>query len=198
MEPYLYHGIRDYNLDRLINILKVGFILPKKMLANKYKVNRENQLDLNGQSWISLCQKSIYDDSLGDISPSSFDEHILNHISVVIEESIDNKTYPSHIIYDYYGPEYIRNLIDDNSDNRYSTYSDEIQTNKPISIKKFIAIGYPKLFLLSKNKKETEVKSNIRLIKDTLDEKKLYIPVIDSSYYDFADDQEKIKKYTIR
>lgn len=196
MEPYLYHGIGDYNLDRLINILKCGYILPKKMLPDNFKVYRKKQLDLNGISWISLSQKSLYDDYLGEINPSSFDTHIYNHPCIVINPNIEGKVLTSHILYDYYGPDYLKSLLNDESNDRYSTYMDEVQTNIPIPINKFLAVGYP-IDYFKNNKSSKEIKSDIEIIKKLIKSAKLDIPIVDSSNYEFADNKEKIKKYTI-
>lgn len=198
MEPYLYHGIRDYNLDRLINILKCGFILPKKMLGEQYKIERKDQLDLTGDSWISFCQKSIYDENFAEISPSSFDRHVFNHMCAVVDFPIDNLEYTIHRIYDHYGPEFFKRVVQDNNRTRYSVYSDEVQTDKPVPTSKFLAIGYPREFFLSQDKTEEQVQKELKLIRDCLDEQQLPIPIIDSSHYDFADTMAHIKKYTIR
>ena len=194
MEPYLYHGIRNYDLDRLINILKTGYILPKKELASQFKVDRTHELDLNGQSWISLCQKSIFDDSVEEISHSSFDSFVYKNLCFVFDYNVDGIVYPNHMIYDFYGPKYIRSLVDDESSTRVSTYSDEVQTSIKIPVSKSIAIGYPKAYLSSS---DCDVASQLMKIRKALCESKLDVPIVDSSYYDFADTKENIKKYTI-
>lgn len=196
MEPYLYHGIRDYNVDRLINILETGFILPKKMLPDRFSVNRENQLDLNGQSWISLSQKSLYDDYYESVSTSAFDFHVRNHICIVIHPGIEGINYTNFLLYDYYGPQYVRGMVNDDSEDRYSTYMDEVQTRIPIPTSKFIAIGYPKVFLIKRDRKRN-IENELQRIKGKLDEKGLVIPIVDSSYEDFADDMECIKRMTL-
>ncbi len=196
MEPYLYHAIKNYDLDRLINILKTGYILPRKMLGEKYRPNRGTKLDLNGESWISLCQKSLYDDTYADIYPSSFEMLVKDNLSVVISPDIEGINYPNFVSYDELGPSAIKSLIRDDSPTRYSTYLDEVQTNIPIPTSKFIAIGYPKEHLEELHERNT--KEEIDAIRKVLDEENLSIPVIDSSSYEFADTEEKIKKLVIR
>lgn len=204
MEPYLYYGIRDYDLDSIISILRRGFIVPRKMLGEKYKTERTGKLDLTGDSWIDLCQKSLYDDSYGDISPSKFDIQILNHMCAVLEHPLEGIQYPTHLIYDICGPEEVQSKIKDDSTERYSVFLDEVQTNVPVPTSKFTAIGYPRDFLLSESKeygpvKTTEqVKEELEALRQALVEGNLTIPIVDSSYWDFADDKERIRRYTIR
>ncbi len=194
MEPYLYHGIRDYNIKRLINIIKTGYILPKKELHGEYKVERNNELNLNGEKWISLCQKSLFDESFDWISPSSFESFIYKNYCIVFENNIEGLTYTTHMIYDFYGPKAIQELAKDDFKNRVSTYSDEVQTKVKIPMNKSIALGVPKDVLELKG---IDVKSQLKLIKEALNKFEYDIPIINSSYYDFADDEDKIKKYTI-
>jgi hypothetical protein len=175
----------------------MGYILPKKMLPDEFKVNRSNQLNLNGESWISLSQKTLYDDFYGDINPSSFECHVHNHMCAVIDSNIEDKKIVNHILYDYYGSRYINDLIDDNSEERYSTFMDEVQTRKPVSVTSFLAIGYPLKYYQSCKKDSKEIKKELEYIKEILEIKSLNLPVIDSSYYDFADNKENIEKNTI-
>ena len=194
MEPYLYHGIRNYDIERLINIIKTGYILPKKDLKDKYKVVRNEELDLNGQKWISLCQKSIYDESYAEISPSSFDSFIYKKYCIIFNNDIEGLTYTTHLIYDFYGAKYLKERAKDDSNTRVSTFSDEVQTSIKVPIKKSIALGYPKTYLESQQK---DTKKELELIKEELLKHEYTIPIIDSSFYDFADDEEQIKKNTI-
>jgi hypothetical protein len=197
MQPYLYHGIRDYDLNRLINILKTGYILPRKMLPDRFKVERKPQFDFNCQSWISLSQKSLYDDYYGDSNPSAFDNFIYNHLCAVIDNDIEGLNIANHIFYDYYGPDALNNLVSDNSNDRYSTYMDEVQTNIPIPIDKFIAIGYPFNYFVNNNRSKEDLRKELGLIKSLLNCKSFEIPIIDSSFYDFADTKEDIEKHKI-
>ena len=197
MEPYLYHGIRDYDLNRLISILKTGYILPRKMLPDKFQVKRSFRFDFNCQSWISLSQKSLYDDYYEDCNPSAFERYIYNHLCAVIDSDIEDKRIVNHIFYDYYGPESLNNLISDQNKDRYSTYMDEVQTSVPIPIDKFLAIGYPKKYYQSNDKNPEEIKKELQLIRTILDKKAVDLPIIDSSIYDFADTKEDIEKSKI-
>lgn len=192
MEPYLYHGIRDFNLDKIINILKTGYIVKRKDLENKYISKDKNESDFNGENWISLSQKSLYDSYYGSPRLSSFDRFVYNHLCIVIKNNYKNLVYTNFVDFDMYSSSYFKKIQEEGNE-RYSTFMDEVQTKENIPISEFIAIGYPTKYF----KYRKDVSSDIELIKNTLNEKKLLIPVIDSSFYDFADTEEKIKKYTL-
>ncbi|MBR1385401.1 MAG: hypothetical protein IJ568_01080 [Bacilli bacterium] len=188
MEPFLYHGIRDYNIDKLINILKVGYVLPNKMLEKEFRNNNKEELSTSGNSWICVTQKSLYDDYYGENCPSTFDLYIYNHPCIVIDNNIKGIKYPTQIVIDFYGREYLEKLIKDDSEERYSPFMDELQTNIPIPKDKFLAIGYPTKYYNGKYLSEIE---------KTLKNANLDIPIVDSSIYEFADSYDNIKKYTL-
>ena len=192
MEPYLYHGIRDYNLDKLINILKTGYIVKRSNLEDKYKSKDIDEIDFNGENYISLSQKSLYDPYRGISRFSSFDRFIYNHLCFVIKNHFKNLIFTNFVDFDMYSSNYFKNILKEDKE-RYSTFMDEVQTNVDIPVSDFLAVGYPVKYL----KYRTDTNSEIELIKNTLNEVKLEIPVVDSSFYDFADTEEKIKKYTL-
>ena len=193
MEAFLYHGIRDYNLDKLINILQSGFILKRSELTEEYNKKDENEIDFNGENWISLTQKSLFDPYYDSPRVSSFDRFIYNHICLVLQNHYKDLAFTNFVDFDMYGSSYFRNITKGDSKERYSCFVDEVQTNKNIPVSDVIAIGYPKNYLDGKK----DVDSDIERIKNTLNEIKLSIPIVDSSNYDFADNHENIKKYTI-
>lgn len=193
MEPYLYHGIRDFNLDILINILKSGFILRRCNLKQEYNLKNNNEIDFNGENYISLSQKSIYDPYYGNTKLSSFDRFIYNHPCLVIKNNYRNLIYPNFLDLDMHDKESINKLLNNKNSERYSCFLDEVQSSTDIEIKDFLAIGYPtKHFQYRRN-----IEQDIELIKEILKVKKVDIPIVDSSYYDFADNNEKIKKYML-
>ena len=193
MEPNLFHGIRDYNLYKLINILKCGYILPRKDLEEKYRYKNIDEVDLNGNEWISLSQKSLYDEYMGSLSLSSFYRFSYNHLCFVIKNNFKDIHYTNFIDFDLYGSAFFKSMVKDDSNERYSSFMDEVQTNIPIPRSDFLAIGYPKKAFQEK----CDVKKDLRMIKEILENTNTDIPIVDSSYYDFADNKEKIKKYTI-
>ncbi len=204
LEPFLYHGIRGNDIERLINIFNTGYILPKKMLEGDFKVEANWTVDTTGKSWIALSQKVLIDREmlsyLGEDSNNksvAYDNFIENHLCIVIDKDYNsnNLSYPQWLRHSVYGPEEIEAKIKDDSDDRYSPCIDEVQTRKPISIKHFIAIGYPKTYLESKG---IDTEKELKLIRDVLIEHNAFIPVCDSSNYDFADNYECIKKYDLK
>ena len=192
MEPYLYHGIRDYNLDKLINILKTGYIVKRSNLDDKYNSKNINEIDFNGENYISLSQKSLYDPYYGIPRLSSFDRFIYNHLCFVIKNNFKNLVYTNFADFDMYSSNYFKEILKKDKE-RYSSFMDEVQTNVNISKEDFLAIGYPVKYF----KYRTNIDNEIALIKKNLEEANLKIPIVDSSFYDFADTEEHIKKYTL-
>ncbi len=190
MQPYYYHSIRNLNMERLIQILDSGYILPRAMMENK--PSDKNNI-FNGNNWISLTQKTLMDDDMLYEYRSSYDELIPGSICFVIEPNIEGIKFPNYIDpefgYYYEG----KDILFSDGDERFSYYLDEVQTNKPIPTSKMLAVGYP----LNRRLNECgikQVKSEIAFIKSTLERNNLSIPIIDSSEYDFADTEEKIQE----
>ena len=149
----------------------------------------------NGTKYISLTMKSIMVDSDGEYYRSSFDEVILGHLCIVID-GFEDIVFPSFVYWDELSIEEANRIKFNDGNNRYSYYLDEVQTDKKIPLSTFIAIGYPNSFfeyqLGSINNKDQLLRLKDRLLRYGLD-----IPIVDSSAYSFADDKEKIKKYTL-
>ena len=113
MEPYLYHGIRFNDIDKIINILECGFILPRRMIEDKSIKKNDSLLDFNGERYISLCQKSLYLEESCYDAKSSFLRHILNHACFVIKNNYENIKYTEYLDVDYYGPMYLKKVVYD-------------------------------------------------------------------------------------
>lgn len=193
VEPYIFHGFKHYRVDILLSVLNSGFILPRCMI-NDESLKDSNNL-FNGNKYISLCQKSIIDEGLVRIYRSSFDERIFNNLCVVIDR-VEGLLYPDLIEWDYTGKEELDKILFKDGNLRRSYYQDELQTANPIPITKFIAVGYPEFHFEINYGKEQSIKI-LRTIKDELERHNLDIPIVDSGYYDFADNSERIKKYTL-
>lgn len=186
IEPYLYHGIKFGGINKLIEIIESGFILPKKMIPGFKKENKTG-LDLNGESWISLSQKSLFDPYYGE-ETCSYELRIYQKPCFVIRNFIEGIRYTNYLNIDEISVETIQSMIKDDSKTRYSTYVDEVQTNVPISMKEVIAIGIPE---------ELSTEQNVERVKRTLEKAKMNVPILDSSKYNFADNEECMKKSKI-
>lgn len=201
IEPYLYHGIKLGDTNKLIEIINSGFILPKKEIV-EYKNPNPELISFNGDSWISLSQKSLIEDENGE---AAFDMFIYNHPCFVIRHGIKGLNYTSYLNKDdYYNlhsysvrngkikttdvSELIKEFLEEHSETRYSSYIDEVQTNVPISMKEIIAVGVPK---------DATRDEDIERVRRTLEEAQMNVPILDSSRYDFADNQICMKKSKI-
>ena len=102
-------------------------------------------------------------------------------------------TYTDFIPYDELYNEISRKIISDDNPSRYSDCIDEVQTRHAIPTDKFVAIGYP-----FASKDEKSAKKEVGMIRDKLDSKGLSIPILNSSKYDFADDEDCMKLSKIR
>lgn len=194
MEPYFFHGFRDYNIETVYKVLKSGFILPRKMVEDA-KTDCNNIF--NGNAWISLSQKSLIDEHVLRRFRVSYGEWIPDHLCAVISPNIEGIVYTDYVEKDeFYGPIRKRVVYDENP-RRFSYYLDEIQTNVPISVKDFLAIGYP-ISYFSTTKSKEEMDKEIEELYRRLDSMELDIPVIDSSSYNFADNKEQIAKSKIK
>ncbi len=193
VEPYIYHGFKHYRVDILISVLNSGFILPRCMI-NDESLKDNNNL-FNGNKYISLCQKSIIDDGLINVYRCSFNERIFNNLCVVID-NVESLLYPDLIEWDYTSKEDLNKILFKDGKLRRSYYQDELQTEIPISITKFIAVGYPKSYFETIYGEEQCMKI-LKTIKRELEKHNLDIPIVNSGYYDFADNSEHIKKYTL-
>jgi len=183
MEPYYFHGFRNCNLETLYKVLECGFILPRKDI----KETLENETNLyNGENWISLCQKSLADDFMARRYTTSYDEIIYNNLCVVIDSNLKDVVDTIYIPSDYFYEDMRKKLVYDQSRVRYSSFIDEVQTDEPISIKNFLAIGYP----LNRFKEKETIEHNIEELEKKLEQAGLNIPILNSSMYDFGDSKE--------
>lgn len=194
IEPYYFHGIRRLNLDALYKIIDNGFILPRKMLNGT--VNDCNNI-FNGESWISISQKSLFDPIIMSHFRDSYSEWIPNNLCIVINTNIKGIRYTNYIDSDEFYPEERKRLVRDDSDERYSYYIDELQTKVPIPSSAFLAIGYP-LEKFRGIKTQEEIEKDIETIYSKLAEQGLDIPVVDSSTEDFADNERNMILSKIR
>lgn len=190
MEPYYFHRFRNYNLERLIQVLESGFILPRSMMKNP--PTDQNNI-FNGTNWISLAQKTLMDDQQCNYFRSSYNELIPGNICVVISPSIDGIVFPDYFDYENVFDDKEREKVFFNDGKeRFSYYLDEVQTDVPIPTSKFIAIGYPvSHFKITKSDKE--IAEDIENIKSTMERNKINIPILDSTSYSFADDERHMK-----
>ena len=189
MESYFYHRFKNFNLETLLQVLKTGFILPRNMIVNG--LNDKNNI-FNGDSHISLVQKTLMTDDMCKYFRSAYIELIQGNLCVVISPEIEGIVYPDYIDFRYDSSEIYKN-----STTRYSYYMDEVQTPFPISITKFLAVGYP-LAHFKKIKSENEIEKDLSMLERALINNELDIPIIDSTNVDFADDKEKIKLSKIK
>ncbi len=193
MESYFYHRFRNFNLDTLLRVFDSGFILPRKMIVNG--VDDANNI-FNGNSYISLVQKTLMTDDMCRYFRSAYNELIQGNLCVVISSEIDGIVYPNYIDFGFDDSSVFNNKNDD-SPYRYSYYMDEVQTAIPIPISKFIAIGYP-IAHFTREKTKDEIVNDIITIKKKLNDKKINIPIIDSTNSEFADDEKQIELSKIK
>ena len=107
-------------------------------LCKMYENDDKNNI-FNGDSHISLVQKTLMTDDMYKHFRSSYNELIQGSLCAVISPEIEGIVYPN-----YFDCEYDTSfIISDDSTERYSYYLDEIQTAVPIPTSKFLAIGYP-------------------------------------------------------
>ena len=151
----------------------------------------------NGDAWISLAQKSACDLYMLERFRDSYSEWIIDHLCVVVDPNIEGVSYTNYIDADEFYSSLRKRLVFDSNPDRYSYYIDEVQTNVPVPINKFLALGYPMDYFRAK-KGDQEVEKDIELLYDKLHNKKLDIPIVNSSVYDFADDFQHIECHKIK
>lgn len=190
MEPYFYHRVKNLNINTLFKIIDSGYIMSRNMIDTTL-----NDCDnvFNGNKWISLSQKVLIPPVHYFEFRSAYDEIIVGSLCIVIDSDLENITYTDFIPYDELHSEISKKILSDDNPTRYSDCIDEVQTRFVIPTDKFVAIGYP---LASKDKKTA--KKEVDMIRDKLDSKNLFIPILNSNKYDFADDEDCMKLSKIR
>ena len=199
MEAYLYHGIKWDNYNLLFKILQSGYILPRCDLE-KNLVTDENNI-FNGTKFISLCQKNLGPDN-EYFFKSSFNDYIFCKPNLVLNNSKLRLIYPyvkTRFEIDNIPPDEWETIVhNDDDDRRISCYIDEVQTKDRIDLKEnLIAIGIP-MFQLGRHFDREEIKKFLNKVKETLIESDLDVPIVNSSIYNFADNKENIKTYSLK
>lgn len=196
MEPYLFHGFRDYNVETVYKVLESGFILPRKMITNGAKTDCNNIF--NGNAWISLSQKSLVEEhALRRGFRECYSEWITDHLCVVIKNGIEGIMYTDYVDRDECYSSWRKKNVYDENPRRFSYYLDEVQTNVPVPTSSFLAIGYP-IYHFSAVKSLEDIEKDIEGIYLLLESKGLDIPVLNSSLENFADTKEDMIKSKIK
>ena len=190
MNKYLYHGIKWGNYDLLIKILESGFILPRCMIEDIDKDDHNNIF--NGTKYISLTDKVLLDGER-----SSYEEVIVDSPCFVLRRDNISLIQPKYVDWDEVSIDEKRKILYSDSDERYSYYGDEVQTKEQRSLKSnLVAIGLPMYDLDFTHDKNAK----LRLfgdIKKALSGMDIDVPILNSSLYSFADDDENIEKSKI-
>jgi hypothetical protein len=185
MEQYLFHGIKWYDFDLLMEILDSGYIMPKCMLK-KGVITDENS------KFVHLTQK-ISDDH----GRSSYDELIYDNPCFVLKRDNLNLMDTCRINKEYLTPDDLHKIVFQDDENRYSCYDDVVHVKEKISLKdNLVAIGLP-LTYLQENYDTMQMNHvfngiNIRCSKLGID-----VPLLNSSDYEFADSEEAMKESRI-
>lgn len=199
MKNYLYHGIKWFDYKLLVKILENGYIVPRCMLKDGISSDTNNLF--NGNKYISLCQKSLWGELDKLEYKCSFDDYIFNRPALVLKRENIDIAYPNLITKVESGmmsPEKWKKITFNDDDERYSYYSDELQTKEKISLKdNLIAVGLPGNHL-KRQLSTDEAKQILKSVKEALIKSELDVPILDSSIYSFADDEECIKKNILK
>ena len=188
IEPYLFHSVKWKNFDLLVEIIRSGYIKPRCMLEEG-KITDTNNI-FNGTKYISLTQKGM-----ADGERSSYDELVMdeNPCLILKKDNLELIT-PRYADNNEMTTEEWRAILFNDGDERFSYYGDELQTKNMISLKdNLIAIGLPMSYLKTNydNVDGDEVLANVR---EALKESGLDVPILDSSFYTFADNEEEMEK----
>ena len=194
MNDYLFHGIKFFDFERLHQIIEIGYILPRKMMGENKPDDTYNLF--NGTEYISLSMPSQGSPRLARIFRSAYDRYIFGNLCFVFE-NVPNLVYPLLLCEDdIYLDEYQKILRTDEGD-RYSYFMDEVMTKDKIDITNAIAIGYPKEMIDNRLGSDVAIKE-LDALYNHLDKKNIKLPVIDSTYYNFAETPEEVKRYTLK
>ena len=195
MEQFLYHGIKNYNVDLLEKILISGYIKPRSGLEGL--ITDQNNI-FNGTDYISLSQKSRY----GGPTPEghvrvSYEEFIYNQLCLVLKPNNINLIIPTLIDLDFLPREEWNNIKYKNGDTRYTYYQDEVQTKDNINLKNnLVAIGLP-LEYLRYSYSNDQIKLMCDRLHTIMQIQGYDVPILDSSKFSFADDYDRISKNEI-
>ena len=195
MEPFLYHGIKRYNLDLLKTILQSGEIKARCDLKEGL-IKDENNI-FNGTKYISLCEKALYSGYAEGHTRVSYDEFINNQICLVLKNDNIKLIFPDVIDLDFLSPEEWAAIKFKADDHRYTYFEDEVQTKDRIKLKdNLVAIGLPMEYLMYSYSKD-EIRDICEQLKSIMEEQGYTVPIVNSSKYSFADDYDKIEENRI-
>ncbi len=195
MENFIYHGIKNYNINLLEKILKSGYIKPRCELEEL--ITDHNNI-FNGTDYISLSQKSRYT----GYSPEghvrvSYEEFIFNQVCLVLKPNNINLIIPTLIDLDYLSRDEWNNIKFKNGEKRYTYFEDEVQTKENINLKNnLVAIGLP-LEYLRYSYSNDQIKLMCDRLHTIMQIQGYDVPILDSSKFSFADDYDRISKNEI-
>ena len=190
MNNYLYHGVKWWNYDLLVEIIKSGYIMPRCMLPKE--ANQDTNNIFNGTKYISLTEKVRLDGER-----SSYEEVIYGNPCFVLKRDYIDLIHPKFIEKEMMTPEDYRKILFSDADERFSYYGDEVQTKDKISLKSnLVAIGLPVYDLDATFDNEGKLRL-FGSIKEALLGHDIDVPIVNSSLYDFADDEEAIERSKI-
>lgn len=183
---FYFHSVR-FNFDILENILKSGYILSREKCNSS-----KNTLNFNGNKWISICKYyEPYYSLDNSIFKSAYQLLVVNGIAIVLQDKF-NATKTLFMTFDELYP----GLIKEDSLIRYSDCIDEYQVRNSISKDYFLAVTYPYLYMLDKDK--LKAKDEFDKIKFLIDKYNYELPIIDSSYQVIDDELDKLEKSLIK
>ncbi len=194
MSDYIFHGVKFFDFERLHQIIETGFVLSRKMMTENKPDDTYNLF--NGTEYISLSMPSQGSPRLGRIFKSAYDRYVFGNLCFIFDD-VPNLVYPILITdEDIYLEEY-RKILRTDEGERYSYFMDEVMTKDRIPLSRCVGIGFPKE-LIAKRIDEGTADKELKSLFEHLESKNIKVPVIDSTYYGFADTKEDIKKYTLK
>ena len=183
---FYFHSVR-FNFDILEDILKSGYILSREKCNSQ-----KNTLNFNGNKWISICEYyEPYYFSDDSIFKSAYQLLVVNGISIVLKDNLE-ATKTIFMTSDELYP----GVIKEENPIRYSDCIDEYQVRDSISKDHFLAVTYPYLYMLDKDKKQA--KSEYDKVRCLLDEFDYQLPIIDSSSSVFEQELTKLEKRLVK
>ena len=190
MVEYLYHGIKWWDYDLLVKIIESGYLKPRCMLEPGLITDNNNIF--NGTKYLSLTEKVRVDGGR-----SSYDERIWGNPCFVLKRDNLDLIHPRYVEMDFLSDEEQRKILFSDNDERYSYYEDEVQVKDKISLKSnLVAIGLPMYDLDGSHDNDSKLKL-FGDIKRALLGNDIDVPIVNSSVFDFADNDEAIEKTKI-